>query len=187
VEPATQAAVGRVAIAAGRLEWVAARLASAHVVDFSEGGFAKLTRRLARAAREDPPPWSRLDLDPFVSWTTAARRAMDARNKELHAGHMRLGGTQVTSHVRTGSLLPVDLDDLDRRASELATLGQDGLGYLTRCLPEVVPGLWVLLPVPLEGPAMVFGSRTDVPDHLIEAACDRWGLRGLHHDSSAED
>lgn len=83
--------------------------------------------------------------------------------------------------------MPVDLDELDRRAFQLATLGQDGLGYLTQCLPEVVQGLWVLLPVPLQGPAMVFGSRTDVPDRLIEETCERWGLRGSDHDSAAAD
>lgn len=142
-------AIGRVVVAAGRVEGEARDIADALAVERADSpSFAPLTDAIKKALRDGPlPPWgSMMDPAELRDWIAEAKSLMDERSARLHSAylHRLIEASWVPQRVnlRTGSAGDMTAADFRRLADRVARHSE--LGFVLSCelRLEVRPGVY---------------------------------------------
>ena len=132
VEPAALAALGKIVVAAGRVEMVLAYVANEIGVIDPTGPASTVIRDVKKAIRASlPAPLEKL-CPEVLDWMARLQKPLEIRHQAIHGVHMRSldaagGGDAVAFLMRKGEQKPVAVEDLEAVAEQLAVLYTEGM------------------------------------------------------------
>lgn len=130
VETPVLIAIGKVVVAAGRVEAAADNIAFALGLDEAGLQFSILRSKIERKlSRDGVPADSRAEDVAIREWLANVKDALEDRNRLFHSGFalMRESDPWVPyhEHLRTRVMYPVSIADFEALASRLATLANE--------------------------------------------------------------
>lgn len=143
----TLIALGKIAIAAGRLEMTLHDVAYAFRINPTKRQAAAIAKRIRqRVVSDDLPPDARTDSERIIRWLDRTVTALNDRNEALHSAHLLLGSVPVSRHLRTDRLNQADHHQLERLAGRLAELFREGVEVESNLLPQPKTGVFIRYP-----------------------------------------
>ena len=121
VEARTLTALGRVVVAAGRIEWLVFAL-DFHSHGPAKGTLAPMIKRVRTSSNGSPAG--------LGEWLTNVKSAMDDRNKLFHSGFAQLDSGPVRIQINSRSVLHSNDGEIDALAERFASMFHEGWRYL---------------------------------------------------------
>jgi hypothetical protein len=132
VKPEALAALGKIVVAAGRVEMVLAYVANEIGVIDPTGPASTVIKDIKKAVRASlPAPFERLCPD-VLDWMARLHKPLEIRHQAIHGVHMRLPdvggeGDAVAFLMRKEEHLVVRVEELEAAAEMLAVLCTEGM------------------------------------------------------------
>lgn len=131
VEPERLVSLGRVVVAAGRVEMVLALVANELCVANPAGTVSDVIKNVKKATRELPEPLSHLRPD-VVEWVAQLPALFEVRHRTIHGVHLKSmdaagRSAPVVWLTRKDEVRAVDNGELDAASEQLAVLHTEGM------------------------------------------------------------
>jgi hypothetical protein len=182
------AAIGKLVVAAGRVESAVHDVAHALDIDPSKRQLANLAKEIRERLQSDLPAHARVSANAIRDWLQDVREAFETRNRVLHGvlGLKRAGDEWMLDrrHLKTGTRTSVEAGELDAAAHRLATLAHAGTRLEAGLLIEPRAGVYLRKPRPHQATWVLVHfdeASREFPPRPTEAELDEWWRRYHEH------